>query len=56
MKCRLDFEACVWVPLAEWMPGHFLSVSEGREAEAQAVLGEAEDHAPGTWIATSLTQ
>ena len=56
VQCRLDFEACTWVPLAEWVLGQALSSTEGREDEAEAMLKRAADHAPGTWIATSLTQ
>ena len=45
-----------WVPLAEWLLGTALSSTEGREEEARAVLARAAEHAPGTWISTSLTQ
>ncbi len=56
MDCRVDFEACAWVPLAEWVLGTALSSTDGREAEARAVLEKSAARAPGTWIATSLTQ
>jgi serine/threonine-protein kinase len=56
MDCRVDFEACAWVPLAEWVLGRALSSTEGRKDEAKAALTRAAEHAPGTWIATSLTQ
>jgi len=56
MDCRVDFEACAWVPLAEWVLGAALSSTDGREAEARAVLEKSAARAPGTWIATSLTQ
>ena len=52
----VDFEACAWVPLAEWVLGTALSSTDGREAEARAVLEKSAARAPGTWIATSLTQ
>jgi hypothetical protein len=55
MECRVDFEACAWVPLAEWVLGQALSSIGGREDEARTVLARAADRAPGTWIATSLT-
>ena len=55
-RCRLDFEACVWLSLAEWTLGNALGAMDGREADAAAVLASAAEHAPGTWIATSLTQ
>ena len=56
VQCRVDFEACAWVPLAEWVLGQALSSAEGREDEAKAILARPAEHAPGTWIATSLTQ
>ncbi len=56
MECRVDFEACAWAPLAEWVLGTALSSSDGREAEARAMLERAAARAPDTWIATSLTQ
>ena len=56
MDCRINFEACAWVPLAEWVLGQALSSTEGREEEARAVLARAAEHAPGTWISTLLTQ
>jgi tetratricopeptide (TPR) repeat protein len=56
MDCRVNFEACAWVPLAEWVLGTALSSTDGREAEARAVLEKAAARAPGTWIATSITR
>jgi hypothetical protein len=56
MDCRVNFEACAWVPLAEWVLGTALSTTDGREGEANALLARAGEHSPGTWIATSLTQ
>ena len=56
MDCRVNFEACVWVPLAERVLGEALSSIDGRENEARVVLAQAAEHAPNTWIATSLTQ
>ena len=56
IKCRVDFEACAWAPLAEWALGQALGSIEGREAEALAVQKSAAEHAPGTWIAIPLTQ
>lgn len=43
---------CRW----EWVLGTALSSTDGREAEARAVLEKSAARAPGTWIATSLTQ
>ena len=55
-RCRMDFEACVWLSLAEWTLGNALGAMDGREADAAAMLASAAQHAPGTWIAASLTQ
>ncbi|MEX1310803.1 MAG: serine/threonine-protein kinase [Candidatus Sulfomarinibacteraceae bacterium] len=54
--CRLSFEACAWLPLAEWVAGRALTEIDGREAEGRALLDAAAKHAPNTWIATPLTQ
>jgi len=56
MECRVSFEACAWVPLAEWVLGEALRSIDGREVEGEAVLERAAEHAPKTWIATSLTR
>jgi len=56
MDCRVSFEACAWVPLAEWVSGTALSSIDGREIEGERMLALAGVHASGTWIATSLTQ
>jgi len=55
-QCRIDYEACTWLPLAEWVLGQALSSIEGRDDEARAVLARAAERAPNTWIATSVTQ
>jgi len=54
--CRVDYQACVWVPLAEWLMGEALSDIEGREPEARAALTAAAKQAPGTWIARPVTR
>jgi hypothetical protein len=55
-QCRVDYQACVWVPLAERMLGEALADTDGRGDEARAVLARAAEHAPNTWIATPLTR
>lgn len=55
-ECRLSFEACAWLPLAEWVAGHALAKIDGREAEGRALLEAAAKHAPNTWIATPVTR
>jgi hypothetical protein len=55
-ECRIEYQACAWVPLAEWVAGRALAEIEGREAEARALLAQAAEHAPKTWIATSITR
>jgi serine/threonine-protein kinase len=50
-KCRMSFEKCVWIPLAEWTIGAALSDAPGREVEGRAMLGQAAEHAPNTWLA-----
>ncbi len=55
-QCQIESEACAWVPLAEWVFGEALRSIDGREVEAEAVLASAAEHAPNTWIATSLTR
>lgn len=56
IECRETYEACVWMPLAEWVLGQSLMRIEGREHEGQTILISAAEHAPGTWIATSVTR
>ncbi len=56
IRCRMDYQSCAWVPLAEWVLGTSLSSIEGRQDEAMAVLERAAEHAPGTWIAISVTR
>lgn len=55
-QCQIESEACAWVPLAEWVLGEALRSIDGREVEAEAVLARAAEHAPNTWIATSITR
>jgi len=55
-QCQIESEACAWVPLAEWVLGEALRSIDGREVEAEAVLASAAEHAPNTWIATSITR
>jgi hypothetical protein len=54
--CRVSFEACAWLPLAEWVAGRALTEIDGREAEGRALLEAAAEHAPNTWIATPPTR
>ena len=56
IRCRVDYEACVWVPLAERVLGEALLSVDGRRGDAVAVLARAAEHAPNTWIATPLTR
>jgi hypothetical protein len=56
MECRVSYEACAWVPLAEWVVGRSLGSLEDREDEARTALAQAAEHAPNTWIAIPLTQ
>ena len=56
IECRVDYEACAWVPLAERILGEALLSVDGRRDDAEAVLASAAEHAPNTWIATPITQ
>jgi len=56
MECRVDYEACAWMPLAEWVLGRSLESVNGRGDEARALLADAAEHAPSTWIASPLTR
>jgi hypothetical protein len=55
-ECRRSYQACVWLPLSEWLVGEALAAGGGRAAEAEAMLAQAAEHAPNTWIATPLTR
>ncbi|MEE4274140.1 MAG: serine/threonine-protein kinase [Thermoanaerobaculales bacterium] len=54
-ECRIEYPACAWVPLAEWVAGRALVEIEGRETEAEELLARAVEHAPGTVFASRVT-
>jgi hypothetical protein len=54
--CRLDYQSCVWIPLAERLVGEALAEVDGRSADSRQMLARAAEHAPNTWIASPLTR
>jgi hypothetical protein len=48
-QCRVSFEACAWLPVAEWLAGRAL-VEQGRVDEGRELLDRAAERAPNTWI------
>ncbi len=54
-ECRMSYEACVWLPLAEWVEGRAL-VEQGRAEEGHQLLASAAARAPNTWIAASTSR
>jgi hypothetical protein len=54
-ECRMSYQACVWLPLAEWVSGRAL-VEQGRVDEGRELLKQAAARAPNTWIAASTSR